>query len=193
METTKCAGRGGFQRRRARQSRSSLLCLPTELRNRIYSEVFQPRIYQSSEVSNTSEVDHPGCRPPISIRCLHVKDCQIRQHRRERANLSAREGYHAYHHNCGCSQRGTVRILRVCQQIYVEAQPYLLFNSTLAFQRAIHLSPLERDASIVPATGQNVTVQLEAFYQKYLYSSLSGLKPITQLRTYSTSNSPNGV
>jgi hypothetical protein len=115
---------------------------------------------------------------------MHFKDCQIRQHPRERANLSLREGYHAYHHNCGCSQRRSVRVLRVCQQIYVEVQPYLLLNSMLAFHRGVHPYPLERerDASAVPLTGQSVTAQLKAFYQRYLCSSLSGLKPITHLR-----------
>jgi hypothetical protein len=177
MVTTRTAGRGRFQLQRASQLRSSLLCLPAELRHIIYSEVYQPRIYHLFEPLRAFAVDHPECKTPVLSPCSLLR-CSQRERWAGRIKEYRAEGRGVYHHSCGCSLRGTVRFLRVCQQIYVEAQPYMLLNSTLTVETC------DRRFMRIGASGRYVAPTLKAFHQNYIRSSLSGLKPITHLRRF---------
>ena len=83
------------------------------------------------------------------------------------------------HRACGCSLRCAVRLLRVCQMVYIETQPYLLLNATLVFQ------PDTPPGRLYIADYQyhmGPSQQLKLFRQRFLNSSLSGRVPITFLR-----------
>jgi hypothetical protein len=179
MVTTRAARRGRqFELQRDSQSQSTLLRLPAELRYKIYSEIYLPRIYHLSGPLSTLEVEHPDCKTPIYEKCWQNECFRWADHRKS-IDLPPRTCYDS-HRNCGCNLTGAVRFLRVCQQVYIEAQPCFLLSPTLAFQSLDSKIVPKRDSEPLDQIrlSRNVAAQLRMFHQRYLCSSLSGLSPI---------------
>jgi hypothetical protein len=156
------------------QQHSLLFNLPLELRDRIYAEIFQPRVYHYEVGPGIMEVQHQECESIILKECHHSracsgdfsKTCIYRTRCKEKASKWL-------HHTCGCSLRGTVRFLRVCQQAYVEAQRHFILSATIGLRQG-HRFVTNPELAEVD--------QLKAFSQRFLRSSLSGLTPGDCLR-----------
>ena len=156
------------------QQHSLLFNLPLELRDRIYAEIFQPRVYHYEVGRGIMEVQHQECESVILKECHHNRACSRDFSKTGIYRVPCGEKVSEwFHHTCGCSLRGTVRFLRVCQQAYVEAQRHFILSVTIALRQG------HRFVANLELTEVD---QLKAFSRRFLRSSLSGLTPGDCLR-----------
>ena len=156
------------------QQHSLLFNLPLELRDKIYAEIFQPRVYHYEVGRGIMEVHHQECEFAILKECHHNRACPWDFSRTGiyRAPCGEKRS-EWFHHTCGCLLRGTVRFLRVCQQAYVEAQRHFILSVTIALRQGYRF---------VANLELTEVDQLKAFNRRFLRSSLSGLVPGDCLR-----------
>lgn len=156
------------------QQRSLLFNLPLELRYKIYAEIFQPRVYHYDVERGIVEVQHQECEFAIFKECHRSGACSwdFSKTGIHRAPCEEKAS-EWFHRTCGCSLRGTVRFLRVCQQAYVEAQRHFILSVTIA---------LRQGRCFIIALELTKAAQLRSFNRRFLRSSLSGLAPGDCLR-----------
>jgi hypothetical protein len=156
------------------QQRSPLFNLPLELRYKIYAEIFQPRVYHYDVERGIVEVQHQECEFAIFKECHRSRACSWDFSKTDIHRAPCEEkALEWFHRTCGCSLRGTVRFLRACQQVYVEAQRHFILSVTIT---------LRQEHRFITVLESTEVTQLRSFSQRFLRSSLSGLAPGDCLR-----------
>ena len=169
------------------QTKAPLLSLPWELRREIYKLAVGDRVCRFwNDGARQYEFQHHDCPNSEVVKCKrdsficpwphYSVDNHIGPAYEEpwKDDGLCRESHHRI---CRCSLRYTARVLRVCQQVYIEALPFLYEKTQFSFEP-------EKDDNRQRSVDMdyNGKLGLGEFQKRFLNSSLAGLVPYKLVR-----------